>query len=66
MSDEDRAYCILLAEKAIRHLKHRSVESQPTGYGVERVRKERTYTADELRRARLALGIERPDTLAAE
>jgi len=25
-----------------------------------------TYTADELRRARIALGIETPDTLAAE
>ena len=66
MSDEDRAYCILLAEKALRHLKHRPMESQPTGYGVERVRKERTYTADELRRARIALGIERPAAEAAE
>ena len=66
MSDEDRAYCILLADKAIRHLKHRPMESQPTGYGVELVRKERTYTAEEMRRARIALGIEQPDTLAAE
>ena len=43
-------------------------ESQPTGYGVEKVRKERTYTADELRRARIALGIEPaadPDEAAA-
>ena len=63
MSEEDRAYCILLAEKEIRRLK-RIPADKPTGYGVERVRKEHTYTADELRRGRIALGIEHPQQAA--
>ena len=65
MSEEDRAYCILLAEKEIRRLK-RIPADKPTGYGVELVRKERTYTAEEMRRARIALGIEQPQQQAAE
>lgn len=70
MTAKERAECMALADKAIRHLKRLPLESQPTGYGVmghdtasprqQRLR-DRINDPDELRAGRIALGLEQAE-----